>query len=350
MSGKFRSALGRVMWVGKATVFMVGLAVTLALVFGVASTALGKDGQALILGKATNTATKVTGLTGKIATGSALAVKNPSGGSALDLSVGDPTADPATKTVAPMKVDSQAKVANLNSDQLDGLDSTALQSKVSGECAAGSSIRSIGANGGVVCETDDDSAATEVGALREELAGADKGSNEQGDPVSFTKIRDIPNEILSRDADTLDGRDSADFAYKSEVPGFDYQTLPPTNFTVLPMIVGQATPPQPANVASITVTAPADGFVILTGSGVFVNSLASAAVYLTTTSQGVDFANATYSTVSGNVPFSITRVFPVTAGEHTFYMTGRGNTGSSANGISMIDRASLTGIFVKTQL
>jgi len=346
-----RSAVSKVMWVGRATVFMVGLAVILALVFGVASTALGKNGQAFILGKTSNTATKVTGLIGKVATGSALVVKNPSGGSALDLSVGDPTADPSTKSVAPMKVDSQAMVANLNSDQLDGLDSTALQRKVSGECAVGSSIRSIGANGGVACETDDDSAAIQVGAFREELAGADKSSNEQGDLVSYTKVKDIPNEILSRDADTFDGKDSAAFASSSDLPGFDSQSL--TSITALPMTFGLATPPQPANVASITVTAPVEGFVILTGSGVFVNNItnsASSSAWLTTTSQGIDPARHTYTSASGNVPFSLTRVFPASAGEHTFYMTGRGSTGSSANGASLIDRASLTGIFVKTQL
>jgi hypothetical protein len=119
----FRSALGKVMWVGRATIFMVGLAVILALVFGIASSAFARNGKPFILGKAANTATKVTGLIGKVATDSALVVKNPSGGSALDLSVGDPLANPSTKTVAPLKVDSQAKVANLNSDQLDGKDS-----------------------------------------------------------------------------------------------------------------------------------------------------------------------------------------------------------------------------------
>jgi hypothetical protein len=38
-----RSVVGKVMWVGRATVFLVGLAVTLALVFGVATAALGAD-------------------------------------------------------------------------------------------------------------------------------------------------------------------------------------------------------------------------------------------------------------------------------------------------------------------
>ena len=97
-----------------------GLALVMALLFGVASTALGANGGNFILGKATNAATKVTGLVGKVAAGQALVVKNPSGGSALGLSVGDPLADPASKAVAPMKVDSQAKVENFNADQLDG--------------------------------------------------------------------------------------------------------------------------------------------------------------------------------------------------------------------------------------
>ena len=115
-----RNTASKVMWVGRATVFLVGLAVILALVFGVAATAMGANGKPFILGKATNAATKVTGLVGRVAAGEALVVKNPSGGSALGLSVGDPLAHPATKTVAPMKVDSQANVENLNADKLDG--------------------------------------------------------------------------------------------------------------------------------------------------------------------------------------------------------------------------------------
>ena len=153
--GMIRSAASKVMWVGRATVFLVGLAVILALLFGVASTALGKNGQALILGKGDNVATKVTGLIGKVATGSALVVKNPSGGSALELRVGDPAAAPSTKTTAPMKVDSEAKVANLNADELDGEDSEAFQQRVSGDCAPGSSIQAIAQDGTVACQDAD---------------------------------------------------------------------------------------------------------------------------------------------------------------------------------------------------
>ncbi len=65
------------MGVGRATVFLVGFAVILVPVFGMASTALGFNGASFILGKS-NVATKLTGLIGKVATGSALVVKNPS--------------------------------------------------------------------------------------------------------------------------------------------------------------------------------------------------------------------------------------------------------------------------------
>jgi hypothetical protein len=103
-----RSTASKAMWVGRATVFFVGLAVILALVFGVTSMALGANGNPFILGKAANTASKVTGLV-KNGAGPALRLKVDSG--------------------PPLAVNSSAQVANLNADQLDGLDSTDLQGK-----------------------------------------------------------------------------------------------------------------------------------------------------------------------------------------------------------------------------
>jgi len=55
-------------------------------------------------------------------------------------------------TRPPMIVNSQAKVANLNADKLDGLDSTAFQRRVSGACTSGSAIRSITSSGSVTCQ------------------------------------------------------------------------------------------------------------------------------------------------------------------------------------------------------
>lgn len=84
-----RSAASKVMWVGRATVFMVGLAVILALLFGVASTAFGANGGNFILGSLNNTATALTKLTGNV-NGSAMQIVNNNTGTndnALNLSV-----------------------------------------------------------------------------------------------------------------------------------------------------------------------------------------------------------------------------------------------------------------------
>lgn len=112
-----RTVASRVMWVGRATVFLVGLAVILALVLGFASAAFGANGDFLRLGSQKNVATRVTALVGKVAAGPALSVRNPSGGQALDLRV--------SAGKSPMSVNSTTQVANLNSDLIDGKDSSA---------------------------------------------------------------------------------------------------------------------------------------------------------------------------------------------------------------------------------
>jgi hypothetical protein len=56
-----KSAAKKVMFVGRATVFMVGLAMILALTVGVASAAFGANGGNFILGQ-TNAATAITKL------------------------------------------------------------------------------------------------------------------------------------------------------------------------------------------------------------------------------------------------------------------------------------------------
>jgi hypothetical protein len=93
-----RSAASKVMWVGRATVFLVGLAVILALLFGVTSMAFARDGQSFILGKR-NVAQSLSTLVKRGA------------GPALSLQVG---------SGAPLKVNSDKRVANLNADEVDG--------------------------------------------------------------------------------------------------------------------------------------------------------------------------------------------------------------------------------------
>ena len=115
------SILKKVMLVGRAATFMVGLAVIVALTVGVASAAFGANASHFILGSLNNTATAITKLTGTVGGGPALQVSNPStatGSTALDLQV--------ASGKAPMKVNRTTKVTNLNSDKLDGLDASQL--------------------------------------------------------------------------------------------------------------------------------------------------------------------------------------------------------------------------------
>ncbi len=138
-------------WLGKATVLTTGFAVTVALVMGFATMALAAvPGDPFRVGKA-NAINRLSTLVGST-TGFMLRIDNNGSGPALDLRVGPSTTLPANKPVPPMKVDSQARVVNLNSDELDGKDSTdfaksyrrtVVVSPVSGDpTASGKALRS----------------------------------------------------------------------------------------------------------------------------------------------------------------------------------------------------------------
>ena len=155
-----RSATSKVMWVGRATVFLVGLAVILALIFGLASTAMSATGNSFILGKE-NTAGQVSKLI------------NSGAGAALRLEVQDGQ--------PPLRVNSSTKVLNLNADLLDGLDS-------SGFYAAGSKV--------------DDSLHAD---------SADSATN-------ATNAQNASNSDNAANADLLDGQDATDLVPGGTLP------------------------------------------------------------------------------------------------------------------------------------
>ncbi len=113
------NAMRKVAWVGRTASMVFGLALVLALLFGVATTALAGTGVGarFQLGQ-TNTVNVISKLVGSVA-GPSLQIDNNStnaSATALDLQV-----EPGR---APMTVNSAAKVANLNADKLDNLDSS----------------------------------------------------------------------------------------------------------------------------------------------------------------------------------------------------------------------------------
>jgi hypothetical protein len=113
-----RSTVSKLMWVGRATVFLVGLSVILALVFGLAAVAFAANGDPWLLGRS-NAATAITRLTANIANPALQLVNTSTSAGATALRLQTASSRP------PMTLNSSQKVANLNADQLDGNDSSA---------------------------------------------------------------------------------------------------------------------------------------------------------------------------------------------------------------------------------
>src|SRR5215213_5050125 len=130
----FKTVAKKVAWMGRTASMVFGLALVLALLFGVATAGLGATGGNFILGKA-NSAGAVSKLTASIAN-PALQLVNQStasGATALGLNVasGKP----------PLKVNATAgKATNLNADKLDGLDSARLAGTGDTAYRGGSSV------------------------------------------------------------------------------------------------------------------------------------------------------------------------------------------------------------------
>ncbi len=118
--GMLRSVGSKVAWVGRTASMVFGLALVLALIVGVVSAAFGADGDNFILGQ-NNAATTVTRLAGAAGVdGPMLQLINNNAGTndtALTLNV--------QAGEAPMRVNRDTLVTNLNADKLDGQDSVA---------------------------------------------------------------------------------------------------------------------------------------------------------------------------------------------------------------------------------
>jgi hypothetical protein len=115
-----RSAVSKVIWVGRAAVFLVGLAVILGILFGATSMALANNNDNFILGVLTNRASDITRLTANVPGGPALQVINnntAAGSKALQLNV--------ARGKTPLSVQASGggnpgKAINLNADKVDG--------------------------------------------------------------------------------------------------------------------------------------------------------------------------------------------------------------------------------------
>lgn len=169
----------KVVRAGKGTVFVVGLSVVLAAVFGVASMALAANGKPFLLGR-NNAATALT----------TLVKQGPGPAMRLLVRPGNP----------PMVVNSQVKVANLNADKLDGQDAGAF-------AASGHDHddRYLGKSGKAP-----NSDALD-GRDSTSFADASHGHDERYFSKGESDGRYLSRNGKAADADKLDGKDSAAF-------------------------------------------------------------------------------------------------------------------------------------------
>ncbi len=131
-------ALEKIAWLGRATATVAGLGLMLAMVLGVATTALAAvPGDPFKLGQV-NPIDRITTLAGST-NNAMLRVDNDSAGpnaTALDLQV-----QPGK---APMKVNSVTKVTGLNADRLDGQNAPLLMRvEADGDLASNDTIASV---------------------------------------------------------------------------------------------------------------------------------------------------------------------------------------------------------------
>jgi hypothetical protein len=162
------------------------------------------------------------------------------------------------------------------------------------------------------------------------------------------------NATNAANADTLDHKDSSAFAAKAEAPGADA-----THTNGISIGEGNW-----ETVASVTVTAPADGFVIVTGSGYFTKGGFTqhlegdrdsfAAALWSGSEVVIDSESAVFWTLPAQLhtgdysgPFSTTKMYPVTAGNRTFYLRTIETNTSGVSGA--IGNANITAYYVKNR-
>jgi hypothetical protein len=119
-----------------------------ALFVALSGVGVAANGGNFILGHANN-ATLNTSLSAPVVGGKALQVTNNNTSNAASTALGLNVASGH----APFTVNSGVKVASLNADMVDGLDSSLLQRRVSGNCSGDTALQAIGSNGTVTCSS-----------------------------------------------------------------------------------------------------------------------------------------------------------------------------------------------------
>lgn len=214
------------------------------------------------------------------------------------------------------------------------IDQSEIQLRVTGTCAPGSSIREITDAGDVVCEVPDSG-----GDITSVTAGAGlTGGGDAGDVALAVANSGITNAMLAPDSVTAD-KIAANSITSGEVldePGVAYRA--PTNVFF---------PSPAASITSRVINCPGDGFVFAIGQANanffgYAGTTKRATLAVSTVSGDISGPTSRWTEIPNGlpsepfiVPMSSQGIFPVTAGEHTFYLNGSSDSPSTISAINV---------------
>jgi hypothetical protein len=205
---------------------------------------------------------------------------------------------------------------NLNADLLDGQHGAYYQARVSSVCAAGSSIRTIAADGAVTCETDDNT--TYAAGNQLSLEG--------------TTFNVVEGSGSGLDADLLDGW-GGDY-YRVFMVSYQSGATTTIGATCTNYAGGQ-----------ITITVPRNGTIVVEANvrmllahvngtdDYLVLNLDTTNTNCSSAFDQVDWTipGAYPTSTAKNYTFTVRRAFTVSAGTHTFYLNGVMGSGGAGD-------------------
>lgn len=217
------------------------------------------------------------------------------------------------------------------------VDTGAIQSRVTGDCAVGSAIRAINSDGSVTCETDDDSG---------DITAVNTGPGLTGGDVSGAIDLGVDTEYLQRRVTGTcpEGRSVRAIHANGTVTCAAEGRLATDTSSSTTYLSG--TCQQYAN-AELSITVPTSGQIVVSGQAWMRVQHATAGtdnrIEVAIGTSPTDCGSAQYRgvhEVPGHFPTSTNyfdatidtrRTFSVSAGTHTYYVTGRITSGYAAN-------------------
>lgn len=269
---------------------------------------------------ATNPAVNQTRISGVCAVGSSIRAVNADGSVACQL-------DSSPGAVTNVTAGTGLSGGGTGSTVTLSIDTTATQKRVAGACAVGSSIRTVNADGTVLCQIDAGGTITAVTAGAGLIGGGTTGAATLSVDNAATQKRVGGNCSVGSSIRAINADGTVVCEPTTNTSGVDWATVNVTNTDVRTSTI---------NVATVSVNAPSAGYVVVRFDGHGVPSPGDRLVLAASNvsaSWGVNDGNVS---LNQNGSFSHSRVYPVNAGLNTFYAVANNYVNTGGTGLASI--------------